>query len=680
MPTFLAPVGATPFHSPNDPPVVVPKAEETDVSLSGKKKKKKKRRHEEGGTDEVGGVTEKRKKKKKKRRLEDGTAAEEPAVEDEGVQREARKKKKDKSRDTEPQIDPSLLAQEQQGSATALLSAIVAAATGSQNATQSAQPAPQIDPAIAPHNLPPGPIHLNPYMAYVYGHQSLIPRSPTPPPSAPSTMFPTGSTLFPTGAPNVPFSELNFGSNEDVLRALQSLDMAKITSVLKNIGEVTAATNADNSRLPTPAVQAPRPAPALAPIRGNATQFTPPVQVQVEGQTFEIALPATSQPTSEDHQHLLTTKWMSATKLGELAKSEGLVYKKGKFSASEEERLEAAIENYRVVRLSLIDKIYVAEEIIKTRGLTEDQIQDIIFPAEKSKDHTFWAELTSSLTLRPIIAVYHHIRRTRHPLKRQGIWTADEDSALHKAVVDHGQAWEKISPIVGRMPADCRDRYRNHIVNRDIRVYGYWSKEEEEQLTRIVTEMTIKQGKTVDDDIFWGRVSELMGGTRGRQQCRIKWTDALAKDIKAGGKARWGPEDAFILVHKVAALNVNDDTEIDWKLLPDPGWNIWSAHSLQRRWLTMKRGIKGWEEMSQQEILDILRVRKQYIPRTTPSRAKYPRKISSATFVDEAATEGVASASVSASDVAGSSTGPGTLAGYGGNNDDDASSSSSEPE
>ena len=45
-------------------------------------------------------------------------------------------------------------------------------------------------------------------------------------------------------------------------------------------------------------------------------------------------------------------------------------------------------------------------------------------------------------------------------------------------------------------------------------------------------------------------------------------------------------------------MNVRDDTEIDWKLLPDENWNIWSAHSLQRRWLTMKRGIKGYEEMS----------------------------------------------------------------------------------
>jgi hypothetical protein len=91
------------------------------------------------------------------------------------------------------------------------------------------------------------------------------------------------------------------------------------------------------------------------------------------------------------------------------------------------------------------------------------------------------------------------------------------------------------------MASDCRDRYRNHIVNREVRVAGgiwifmiqfwafiwfltgHWTKEEEEELTQIVTEMTIKQGKDLDNDVFWGKVSEKMGGRRGRQQCRIKW-------------------------------------------------------------------------------------------------------------------------------------------------------------
>ena len=49
---------------------------------------------------------------------------------------------------------------------------------------------------------------------------------------------------------------------------------------------------------------------------------------------------------------------------------------------------------------------------------------------------------------------------------------------------------------------------------------------------------------------------------------------------------------------RVDSLNVRDDSEIDWKTLPDPNWNLWSAHTLQRRWLTMKRSVRGFEDMT----------------------------------------------------------------------------------
>ena len=49
---------------------------------------------------------------------------------------------------------------------------------------------------------------------------------------------------------------------------------------------------------------------------------------------------------------------------------------------------------------------------------------------------------------------------------------------------------------------------------------------------------------------------------------------------------------------RIDSLNVHDDSEIDWKKLPDEHWNNWSAHALQRRWLCMKRSVKGYEDMS----------------------------------------------------------------------------------
>lgn len=41
----------------------------------------------------------------------------------------------------------------------------------------------------------------------------------------------------------------------------------------------------------------------------------------------------------------------------------------------------------------------------------------------------------SALHLRPIIAVYHHVRRNRHPLSQQGKWMHTEDELLIGFVV-----------------------------------------------------------------------------------------------------------------------------------------------------------------------------------------------------------------------------------------------------
>lgn len=46
--------------------------------------------------------------------------------------------------------------------------------------------------------------------------------------------------------------------------------------------------------------------------------------------------------------------------------------------------------------------------------------------------------------------------------------------SLSRAVATFGQQWEKVSSKVGRMSSDCRDRYRNHIVGRDVRNNGQY--------------------------------------------------------------------------------------------------------------------------------------------------------------------------------------------------------------
>lgn len=611
-----------------------------DIEVS--KKKKKKRHHEDA--HEPQDAPEKKKKRKKQHSEQEPDIQVQTAVDPAllttvstndapPVKRKKKKKDKELQPAAAPPADPVQIDDSNanpQAAAAALISAIVAAATGnSDSVPEHPQHPHEFQPQVPPY-MPPHPQYLPyPFNPYPYGVSPFMSPNALPP----ITVFPPNMSL--------PFSEMTFGSNDDVLRALQALDMSKITSVLKTLGDAAAAVSEQSSvgGQPRPILLGQVPV-ASGAILGHPSNEASPTSRH--RRTLDMSLAGSEHQDNPDHAYLLANKWLNAGKLSELARTEGLVYKKGKFSAIEEEQLRNAIENYRI-----------------SKSLAPEHIEDVIFPKiEKNKDNAFWSEITAAVPQRPIIAVYHHVRRSYHPLKQQGKWTEAEDAALKQAVVDLGQQWEKVSKRVNRMSADCRDRYRNHIINKDIRVSGHWTPDEEEKLTQIVTDMTIKQGRDIDNDVFWGRVSELMGGTRGRQQCRIKWTDALSKTVKnEGQKPRWSQQDAYILVHKIDSLSVRDDTEIDWKTISDPQWNLWSAHTLQRRWLTMKRGIKGYEDMTHQEIMDILRVKKAQLPAAPPpsGRKRKERKVVSAAAIADADSQRDAPAD------SGSSPGPGTL-------------------
>ncbi|KAF8607670.1 hypothetical protein BDV93DRAFT_434965 [Ceratobasidium sp. AG-I] len=358
--------------------------------------------------------------------------------------------------------------------------------------------------------------------------------------------------------------------------------MTKFAGALKSYSDALETENAANGHL-----QSNEPGPST--VSGGSSSAGPATNASSASgsrpRAKKVVVPQpTGQVVNTEHADILATHWLNPAKLAGLVKEQGLVYKKGKFSAIEEHQIETALQNYA-----------------NAKGLTPTEIDSIIFSkGKKAKEEfsTFWSEVTRSVPQRPIIAVYHHVRRTHHPMKQQGKWTPEEDAIVIAAVAELGQKWEQVSQRVGRMSSDCRDRYRNHLVDQDARVIGPWTKEEEDELTKIVLELTVERGVQADNDVLWSAVSERMGGRRTRQQVRIKWTDALNKRVKnSGERPRWNAQDAYILVHKVASMPVQDDTEIDWKLLPDPQWNLWSAHQLQRRWFGLKKTLKDADTM-----------------------------------------------------------------------------------
>ncbi|KAI0797040.1 hypothetical protein C8Q75DRAFT_222797 [Abortiporus biennis] len=620
------------------------------------KKKSKKRGREQEGEEQAGElevVAEKPKKKKKKKHHKEATEQEPVATdpspaseEDRDKKKKDKKDKKDKGKQraqddsrsvpTSTSENITLADSNTDESSAAFLKAVIAAASATAQNT----------PSDIEHDMPP-PSSVPPSFADQFLH--LPPPSPRPgfqiPPPAhlqdshnpfDPTLAASGTGLF----PDVASLNLPDLSPEELLRTIQELDVNKLASVLKNLGDASTAASVN---LNTPPLFVPAPHPPAPHVRSGRKKPAKAIQILSDPHANgngagpsnrnnapkrpPIDLSAVqTEEVNQEHAHMLSHVWMSAGKLSQMAEEEGLVYKKGKFSAIEEAQIANSIEKFRV-----------------NYGMTQEDIVNLIFAKEKSETReTFWTEVTSSVVLRPLIAVYHYIRRKYHPLNRQGKWMPSEDDVLRQAVADHGYQWEKISEIVGRMSGDCKDRYKNHLEPKEsVRNSGFWTVEEENELTRIVVEMTIQQGKQdIDNDIFWGIVSEKMGGKRGRQQCRNKWIDSLSLQFKNQGlKPRWGPIDAYILVHKIDSLNVIHDSEIDWKRLPDEHWNNWSAHALQRRWATLKKSIPGYEEMSHADIMAIMREKNAQPPPLVSKRRRTKKHVTSAEAVIDSGDE-----------------------------------------
>ncbi|KAJ1849010.1 RNA polymerase I enhancer binding protein [Coemansia sp. RSA 2706] len=154
---------------------------------------------------------------------------------------------------------------------------------------------------------------------------------------------------------------------------------------------------------------------------------------------------------------VMKRRWFTQAHLKRL-QSEGVVFKKGKFTDSENTVIDEAVTAF-----------------VDMHGLTRQEMYGHLFqrkaqdagPGHAGSDdagrqvrRAFWPVLAEALPARPLQAIYHHVRRKIHPHNYQGAWTSAEDAQLQQLVAAHGPAWEAISREMGRTGTNCRDRWR----------------------------------------------------------------------------------------------------------------------------------------------------------------------------------------------------------------------------
>jgi hypothetical protein len=124
------------------------------------------------------------------------------------------------------------------------------------------------------------------------------------------------------------------------------------------------------------------------------------------------------------------------------------VYKKGKFSAIEEQQLTGAIQAYKKVGLAALKaRMLSVNHSFQENEIDDAGFNDIVFAKNgATKNNAFWSALSAcsaascnafsntitatAVPMRPIIAIYHHVRRVYHPLRAQGKWMPSEDALL----------------------------------------------------------------------------------------------------------------------------------------------------------------------------------------------------------------------------------------------------------
>lgn len=238
----------------------------------------------------------------------------------------------------------------------AFISAILAAASATADPQQQQQPEQSTSsavPAAEPTQFPLSDAQFPQYFDHPppAGFPGALPGAPFPDPS----MF-----LAPGhGHALDPASLQTF--NEDLVRALQELDVAKLSAMLKGLGDAAAQLQGLNA---FPSVltdggagQVPVSSSAILGHRPKNTSTrdvaaNKPESKQPQRSTA-VTMPVPFHPADVNlsHAHILATRWMSAGKLAQMVRDEGLVYKKGKFSSAEEGAIKQAIDHYQLVSI-----------------------------------------------------------------------------------------------------------------------------------------------------------------------------------------------------------------------------------------------------------------------------------------------------------------------------------------
>lgn len=296
----------------------------------------------------------------------------------------------------------------------------------------------------------------------------------------------------------------------------------------------------------------------------------------------------------ETLKNLFCRKWMTYPELKRIERETGLKFKRGKFTKAETNLCMEAVESY-----------------LHHRGLDRSEFIDMMFVRNNEKGklssdlcRDFFISIAGKLEGRPVVNVYHFLRRRLHPSNKGEIWSADLDEELRTLHLMHGPQWEKIGREMGRFHVACRDRFRK--IQAGFK-RGPWTDEEVARLNEAYGKA--ERGEKPEGFATWTFISEYVG-TRSPNQCQWKWTETVQFRTQHPDKRRvnWDPTDDRILVTCIYDMGVEHQSEICWSTLAASSASLsqFSSARLRQRWGILMKRVRGADAMAVDDLCEVL--------------------------------------------------------------------------
>ncbi|XP_067915699.1 cyclin-D-binding Myb-like transcription factor 1 isoform X2 [Heterodontus francisci] len=287
-------------------------------------------------------------------------------------------------------------------------------------------------------------------------------------------------------------------------------------------------------------------------------------------------------PQNSEDLDPVSQAWFTTKEDKDTLQNKGHKWKQGMWSKEEIDILMSNIENY-----------------LQIHGLSD--ATEVIFEMSKDERKDFYRTIARGLN-RPLFAVYRRVLRMYDNRNHVGKYTPQEIEKLKELRSKHGNDWATIGAALGRSASSVKDRCR---LMKDTCNTGKWTVEEEKRLAEVVHELTATDpGDIVTQGVSWAAVAERVG-TRSEKQCRSKWLNYL--NWKQSGGTEWSKDDEINLILRIAELNAEDESEINWDIMAE-GWSsVRSPQWLRSKWWTIKRQVTNHKDLTFAELVESLR-------------------------------------------------------------------------